>query len=238
MAILGINTASSKTSIALIEKTSDAKLTVLAERSWEGKNNEAEKLMPEVSEMIKSCGKSFEDIKEIFCVKGPGSFTGLRVGVTVANTMKYLLGAKLYGMDYFEYLWQRGGLPRNGGGDDPAERDALLIFAGSSGVYASLSPKEDFEKDVKNININDLADFLKKNKIKKVFGDITDEQKKFLGSTKFSEKITKVKTSFGNCVAQIFSNHFSGKKILKDVQIIKPVYIKKPGITMSKSKFF
>lgn len=253
MAILGINTAAAKTSIALIEKTSGAKnFKVAAERSWDGKNNEAEKLMPEIFEMLKSCKKSFEDIKEIFCVKGPGSFTGLRVGVTVANTMRYLLGAKLYEMDYFEYLWhvpQSGTLIDSKSGSDSRTTTALLVYAGKAGVYISLSPKENFEKDVKNVNVNSLAKFLKANKIEKVFGDITDEQKKFLGKVKFSENSTNEKavnlkgrpnyeTGFGKTVAEIFKNHSSGKKLLKEVKIIKPVYIKKPGITMSKNKIF
>ena len=36
------------------------------------------------------------DIDEIICVKGPGSFTGLRVGVTIAKTMAYFLDKNLY----------------------------------------------------------------------------------------------------------------------------------------------
>lgn len=249
MVILGINTAASKTSIALIEKNQSAKvlavaksstivsnptLSVLAEREWEGKNNEAEKLMPEIFGLIKNCGKNFEDLKEIFCVKGPGSFTGLRVGVTVANTMRYLLGAKLYGMDYFEYLWTRARKSAAKKISKKQTKTALLIYAGSSGVYVSLSSKEDFEKNAKNVNINDLTKFLEEHKIEKVFGDITDEQKKFLGEVEFFENLE----NFGKTMIRIFEKHFSGEKPLKEVQIIKPVYIKKPGITVSKSKIF
>jgi len=273
MAILAINTAAASTSIALIEKGAK-NFKILAERSWEDKNNEAEKLMPEIFGMIKKSGKSFKDIKEIFCIKGPGSFTGLRIGVTVANTMRYLLGAKLYAMDYFEYLWTRA--PKSPDQSDkkfkikrmstksvrqnPA-KTALLIYAGKGGVYVSLSPKENFEKDVKNINIHDLAKFLKSKKVEKVFGDIIPEQKKFLGKVKFLENFTKSaklkpgakfknlseggtkehineNPTFGKAVAEIFEDHFSGKKTLKEVKVIKPVYIKKPGITMSKSKIF
>lgn len=36
------------------------------------------------------------DIDEIICVRGPGSFTGLRVGVTIAKTFAYFLNKKLY----------------------------------------------------------------------------------------------------------------------------------------------
>lgn len=37
-----------------------------------------------------------EDISEIVCVRGPGSFTGLRIGVTIAKTMAYFKNIKLY----------------------------------------------------------------------------------------------------------------------------------------------
>lgn len=36
------------------------------------------------------------DISEIVCVRGPGSFTGLRVGVTIAKTFAYFLNKDLY----------------------------------------------------------------------------------------------------------------------------------------------
>lgn len=39
---------------------------------------------------------SIDDVDEIVCVKGPGSFTGLRIGVTIAKTMAYFKNIKLY----------------------------------------------------------------------------------------------------------------------------------------------
>jgi tRNA threonylcarbamoyl adenosine modification protein YeaZ len=207
-----------------VEKTpkNSGKFKVLGEISWQSKNNEAEKLMPAIYKLLKKCKMDFEDITEVFCVKGPGSFTGLRIGVTVANTISYLTRAELFGMDYFEYLWLVG--------PDNAKRPALLIFAGKGGVYASLSPKDNPEKDVKNINIADLAKYLKSKKIKNVFGDITMEQKKFLGQAKFVPN----RKSFGKVMAEIFATNHK----LKSVKIIKPVYIKSPGITPEKSRLF
>lgn len=38
---------------------------------------------------------SIDEIDEIVCVKGPGSFTGLRIGVTIAKTMAYFKNIKL-----------------------------------------------------------------------------------------------------------------------------------------------
>ncbi|MEK7547441.1 MAG: tRNA (adenosine(37)-N6)-threonylcarbamoyltransferase complex dimerization subunit type 1 TsaB, partial [Patescibacteria group bacterium] len=98
MLILAINTASSKTAIALLEN-----MEIIAEDSWDAENREAEKLMPAIHELLKKKNKNYTDIDEIYAIKGPGSFTGLRVGVTVANTLAYLLNCQLFGISTFEY---------------------------------------------------------------------------------------------------------------------------------------
>lgn len=49
-----------------------------------------------ISIMLESNKLTPHDIDEIVCVRGPGSFTGLRIGVTIAKTMAYFLNKKLY----------------------------------------------------------------------------------------------------------------------------------------------
>lgn len=44
------------------------------------------------------------DLEEIICVRGPGSFTGLRVGVTIAKTYAHFLNKKLYSLSSLEVL--------------------------------------------------------------------------------------------------------------------------------------
>ena len=93
---LAIDTASTTTSIALLDGDK-----LLKEKTWLSEQNEAEKLMPEILKLI----TSLEDLKKIIVVNGPGSFTGLRVGVAVANTLAYLLGTELYGIETFK-MWR------------------------------------------------------------------------------------------------------------------------------------
>ncbi len=49
-----------------------------------------------IKEMLDSLELKPTDIDEILCVNGPGSFTGLRVGVTIAKTFAWGLNKKLY----------------------------------------------------------------------------------------------------------------------------------------------
>ncbi len=47
--------------------------------------------MPVLIESLKKASIEIEDISEIFVVNGPGSFTGVRLGVTIAKTLAYTL---------------------------------------------------------------------------------------------------------------------------------------------------
>ena len=47
----------------------------------------AEKLLSFIHEKLQENGKDFHDITEIDFMKGPGSFTGLRIGASIVNTL-------------------------------------------------------------------------------------------------------------------------------------------------------
>ena len=63
------------------------------------KEEKSQKLLPFIIEIMKKENTSFEKIKEIEVNTGPGSFTGLRVGVSVANTLGWGLGIPVNGKD-------------------------------------------------------------------------------------------------------------------------------------------
>ena len=61
------------------------------------KKQKAQMLLPFVVEKLESEKKEFTDIKEIEINPGPGSFTGLRVGLSVANAISYALKVPVNG---------------------------------------------------------------------------------------------------------------------------------------------
>ena len=63
----------------------------------EARQEKSQKLLPFIDELLKKRGKKIEDITEIEVNTGPGSFTGLRVGVSVANTLGWVLGVTVNG---------------------------------------------------------------------------------------------------------------------------------------------
>lgn len=54
-------------------------------------------VLPLIEKLLKERKLSLKNIDEITVISGPGSFTGLRVGVAVANTLGYLLKIPING---------------------------------------------------------------------------------------------------------------------------------------------
>jgi len=77
-------TVAKKAVVSLIAKNGD----VIAQE-------EAEEPLLAVDQLLKKTKTNLEDIQEISSHPGPGSFTGLRVGAAVAQTLNFALGKKV-----------------------------------------------------------------------------------------------------------------------------------------------
>jgi tRNA threonylcarbamoyladenosine biosynthesis protein TsaB len=64
----------------------------------------AQSLMPGIGQLLAQVGWRPADINLVATCIGPGSFTGLRVGVTVAKTFAYCVGADVLGVDTLEVI--------------------------------------------------------------------------------------------------------------------------------------
>ena len=65
------------------------------EYRWASGHDLAEKLLGFIHDKLQENGKTWHDISEIEFMSGPGSFTGLRIGATVVNTLAHELGVPL-----------------------------------------------------------------------------------------------------------------------------------------------
>ena len=77
MKILSINTSSNICAAAILEDT-----TLIKEITINDANTHSVKLMPLIDELFKSTNLSVQDIDLFACDKGPGSFTGIRIGIS------------------------------------------------------------------------------------------------------------------------------------------------------------
>jgi tRNA threonylcarbamoyladenosine biosynthesis protein TsaB len=76
---------------------SDIILIEINERSstTEARSEKSQKLLPFILEKLAEYGVTIYDVTEIEVVTGPGSFTGIRVGVAVANALGWSLGIRV-----------------------------------------------------------------------------------------------------------------------------------------------
>lgn len=80
---------------------------LLAERTLDPQGRTAQTLAPGMVQLAKSCGWTLREVDLIAVAAGPGSFTGLRIGVTAAKTLAYAAGAKLVGVNTLEAIARR-----------------------------------------------------------------------------------------------------------------------------------
>lgn len=200
--ILAINTASSHTTILVAGV--EAKPRLMRSQFWPSKNDEAEKLMPTIDRLLSELQLSYQDLSKIYVVKGPGSFTGLRVGVTVANLIAHLSKAELHSFTTFQYWQAQSDLP-------------VVVFAGKKGVY--------FNGEV--VNLDQISQI----PAEKVSGDISKEQQEaFQGryvphNQKWDEQLLNALSKISSKAEKIVQPYYVKKAAItqsKKVSIFSP----------------
>jgi tRNA threonylcarbamoyladenosine biosynthesis protein TsaB len=86
MIILGLRTDKPEAELYLYD---DRKK--LAEIKWQAHLKLAETLNSKIEEILNKSSISYKDLGGVIIFKGPGSFTGLRIGMSVANALAYAL---------------------------------------------------------------------------------------------------------------------------------------------------
>lgn len=94
--------------------------TQLQYLTWQAHRQLAETIHRKITDMLHEAGYELQDIAGIVTYKGPGSFTGLRIGLTVANTLAYALNVPVVAEG--DPYWLENGLKRlqNGANDGQA----------------------------------------------------------------------------------------------------------------------
>lgn len=99
MKILAIETSGVTFSVALSENG-----RLVSEVFWHSGLKHSEKLIPAVDKLLKKAGWKLKDLGKIAVSTGPGSFTGIRVGLSCARLLSQDIGIPLAGFDTLELL--------------------------------------------------------------------------------------------------------------------------------------
>ncbi len=106
---LAIDTSTDTASLALVQDGE-----VLAELTWHCGQNHTTQLLPHLSHLLNQTKLSLQSANCIIVAKGPGSYNGLRVGISTAKGLAFSLGIPIVGISTLEveaYQHAGRGLP-------------------------------------------------------------------------------------------------------------------------------
>ena len=164
-------------------------------------------------------------INSVGVISGPGTFTGVRTGVTIANTIAYALNVPIYSIDTLSaqipYLKDPKGLK------NPINNVVSLISASNNEVYCARFEKGKMIGKIEIVNIvNNLKNRLKKGDL--IMGDLRCEHAQLLKDQDL--RIVTSKERVEILLQMIINNKIRPQKMAL------PIYIKKPNITKSNKK--
>lgn len=150
----------------------------------EGKNNHSEKLIPLIEEGLTKLNMEVKDLNRIICGIGPGSYTGLRVGLTVCKIFAWTFNIPLYTISSLNILGS-GYFDKNG-------KYAVLNIAKKNYVYGKFIKVDNGE--IKEISSDEFS--LREEFLKKVGSDmVLVKEDSFKFSSEMIIKMAKNKVS-------------------------------------------
>ena len=112
MIILAVETSTEAESIAIVEAAAQREgefapaAKLLAEYTLNVTANHSGRLMPAIDHLLREASLSIRDVHGISLALGPGSFTGLRIGVSTVKGLAYALKVPVVGIPTLDALAQ------------------------------------------------------------------------------------------------------------------------------------
>ena len=217
--ILGIETSTKICSVAISDGD---KLLALEEEG--GEYSHSEKLTIFIQRVLKKTNIKLKDIDAIAVSKGPGSYTGLRIGVSVAKGLCYALNKPLIAVDTLQAMARNPSLILPKG-------EGLILFspmidARRMEVYTALYDENNNFVTPITAKIIDSTSFVEELKNQKIifFGDGAAKCEAVLGENSnaiFSDKGLPSAEFVNQIAIQKFQN-----RVFEDVAYFEPYYLK------------
>ncbi|MDO8336541.1 MAG: tRNA (adenosine(37)-N6)-threonylcarbamoyltransferase complex dimerization subunit type 1 TsaB [Candidatus Saccharibacteria bacterium] len=102
--ILAIDTSTPECRMSLLNDG------VITEKNWQADRRLALELLEQLENFLNENDINFQDLTGLIVFRGPGSFTGLRIGVTVMNTLADSLDIPIVGE--VGEGWRQSGIER------------------------------------------------------------------------------------------------------------------------------
>ena len=160
---IAIDTSTDNAGLAIINNGQ-----LITELNWHCHRNHSVELMPRLEQLIKQAEMEIQAVSGIVVARGPGSYNGLRVGVSTAKGLAFGLNVPVVGVSTLEATaWQHAaaGLPV-----------CPVLNAGRSEFAAAIYQlKEGQWQIIVESHITSIKDLCKKMKVKTIFcGEATE----------------------------------------------------------------
>ncbi len=145
MTVFAMDTTSTNATVAIIDDNK-----ILGEFSVNSKNTHSQTIMPMTDEILKKCNMELGDIDVFAVCTGPGSFTGVRIGMSAVKTLCQALGKPIIGVTSLDAL----------AANYDGFKDTYIcpiIDARGGNVYNAVYFNKERICDNRIINIDDLA---------------------------------------------------------------------------------
>ena len=232
MKILAVDTSSSNCSVAIANVEDDI-INIIEEKNSQDEKMHSQKLMPMVDEILKNNNFKISNFDLIACGVGPGSFTGIRIGIAtckafvdsqnLSNKNKKVLACSVNSLESLAYNVEENGIVIS------------LIDCKNNNVYAGMYDHNNIKyKQIGSLlcdNINTVLQIFKAqiNDNKKIIfvGDGTEKYKELIQkefkdfNILFSENNTQTGTSIVKCAYDKFTKNEVGGQ-----EVLSPLYLR------------
>lgn len=212
--VLIIDASASKTLVAYCDRT-----RAVAVREWTAGFKLSKELLPAIEKVLVRRAKP----TAIFCVTGPGSYTGLRIAVSTANALGFAWGIPVISIEAFEIYEVAS--------EKPGLSYTVVLDNIKDLVYVKRVKKGKARYAVEKVT--EMAIRNSKNKNQKIFGHIPEVKQKTAG---IKNKSFPADPLPGRRRAVLISR--IGLKRLKKVRVftepLRPFYINAPHVTSKK----
>ncbi|WP_407425489.1 tRNA (adenosine(37)-N6)-threonylcarbamoyltransferase complex dimerization subunit type 1 TsaB [Arcticibacter sp.] len=215
--ILQIETSTISCSVALAENGATIACKEASER-----NIHASSITLFIEEVMKSAGKGLSDLDAVAVSKGPGSYTGLRIGVSTAKGLCYALDVPLIAIDTLKAMASN----REVNSGNAASLLCPMIDARRMEVYTAVYDNvlnEIIPVSAKIIDENSFADLLDSRKML-FFGDGAGKCMEILGRKANASFITTFENSASDMSEEAFKRF--NQQLFEDIAYFEPYYLK------------
>jgi len=158
--LLALDTSTSTASVALFDGQ-----RVLSETTWQAVREHSTRLLVEVDAALERIGRTPSELTGLVVARGPGSFTGVRVALSVAKGMAAGLGIRVWGVSTLDVLAHAAG---------EVELPVRAVLEAGRGRYATaLYVHGQSTQDARLATLDDLKALLDEPTL--IIGELTQE---------------------------------------------------------------